>query len=193
MLVLMGLFAAGCLLQKPEFDVNDVDDCGRTALHYATLMQHDVLKQTLLDNHADPAQRDRFGACPDDYLRIYLALRNDQLERVESLLRSLTGLAMTHTSKHPFTNHEFRLLCRALRRNRTITTIVLDSSVNARACMEDCLALFAENRTLSRMHLGYREINQLSLREQEYLRANLQQQTLGGQCFGDEVPGDAPA
>jgi hypothetical protein len=176
------------LLGKPEFNVDDVDDCGRTALHYATLMQHDSLKQVLLDNHATRDVRDRFGARPDDYLRIYLALRNDQPERLDSLLCNLTGLAMTHTSKHPFTNHEFRSLCRALRRNRTITTIVLDSSVDARACMEDCMALFADNRTLSRMHLGYREVNQLSLREQEYLQANLQQQALGGQCFGDEVP-----
>eukprot|EP00730_Choanoeca_flexa_P014460 TRINITY_DN6332_c0_g1_i1.p1 TRINITY_DN6332_c0_g1~~TRINITY_DN6332_c0_g1_i1.p1 ORF type:complete len:547 (+),score=103.16 TRINITY_DN6332_c0_g1_i1:132-1772(+) len=177
-----------CLLSKPEYDVNATDDHGRTALHYAVLMQHDILKQALLDHNADPNVRDNFGARPEDYLQLYRALRNNQPDRAATLLNRLTGVAMTHTSKHPFTNQEFRALCRALRGNRTIKTIILDSTVDAQACQEDWRALFSENRTLSELRLGYRECNRLSLREQEYLRANMRQQALGGRCFGDEAP-----
>ena len=143
-------------------------------------MSNDLVCEALLEHGADPDHRDDFGAKPEQYLTLFGAISSGRVDQVEVLLQQLTGVAMTFNCKQTFGEEEFRVLCRALKRNRTVVSVVLDCSVDASRCQEDLTALFAENRTLRDLHIGYRDMNKLPPLIEPYLAANRARAGMGG-------------
>ena len=174
--------------QRQFLAATDRDSVGRTPLHYAVAADNLPAQEALLASGADPEARDEFGARPRDYKALLLTLQNGQVDRAAQLLARLSGVAITASSRMRFADAEFRHLCSALRQNRTVRRVVLDCNVAVRRCMEDLLTLFAENRTLVGLQLGFRECSVIPLVVREYLAANKRQDDLGGACYQEPPP-----
>lgn len=177
-----------CLVTNLGIDVNATDHYGRTALFYSTFAGQQSITDLLISLGADTDVRDDFGLRTQDYRMVHRALRNQQLDRAASLLDNFSGIAMISTPKMEVREADFRALCQALKKNQTVKTLILDSSLSVESCMDSLVGLFAENRTISDLHLGYREKQQLPTRIKEYLAANRRAQQLQGLCFPDESP-----
>jgi hypothetical protein len=167
--------------------VDDVDNYGRSALHYARAARNFLAAETLIRLGADQELRDEFGATPADYDNIVRAIHNRQEPRLIELLARVSGLALTFaTSARPqthFNNSHLRLLCRCLRGNTTVRKVILvDTDVNVSRNIEALLELFSENRTLCELDFGEGAPYRLPLVVREYLALNVSIRNNGGQC-----------
>lgn len=158
-----------------QFNVNDRDNYGRTALHYALVNKNFPAVQKLHAMSIDQNAQDVFGATAQDYVILNRSLGSSDTRNAKQILDRLTGVALTigTSSQSLFTDIHFCELLRLLHNNNTVQQLVLMNSGVTPADHEDeLLSLLAVNRTLVNIDLGLKRADCLPPSVSECLASN---------------------
>lgn len=104
------------------------------------------------------------------------AVKSKDVPRLESLLDSLTGLAMTFGNCKCFSSADLALLCQALKGNQSVKYIALETHINIAKCACQLHELLRMNKIILDIRIGHRPHSAIPADIRALLRRNVEYQ-----------------